>query len=142
MGGKGKNESLRSVLEKIVKPPHVVREYMNKVMDECTRAEYIVLAMRLPRANPDPPTPFNDKVLLEEKQGAEVVHVNGANGNSIVNVNGAGTGGMPLEGVLWTTPANEPVNVIVKRRPLPSKPMVSEEEQYRRFVESVAAEPE
>ncbi|KAI0995072.1 hypothetical protein K3495_g13109 [Podosphaera aphanis] len=36
-------------LQKAVKPPDEVRRWMNKVMDECQRAEYVLLAMRLPR---------------------------------------------------------------------------------------------
>lgn len=36
-------------LQKAVESPDEVRTWMNKVMDECQRAEYVLLAMRLPR---------------------------------------------------------------------------------------------
>ncbi|RKF56024.1 hypothetical protein GcM3_198001 [Golovinomyces cichoracearum] len=36
-------------IQKAVESPQEVRRWMNKVMDECQRAEYVLLAMRLPR---------------------------------------------------------------------------------------------
>jgi len=42
-------------LQKVVAPPDEVRRYMDDIMDNMTRAEYVLLAMRLPRdgdANP------------------------------------------------------------------------------------------
>jgi hypothetical protein len=36
-------------LQKIVAPPDEVRRYMDDIMDNMTRAEYVLLAMRLPR---------------------------------------------------------------------------------------------
>lgn len=36
-------------LQKVVAPPDEVRRYMDDIMDNMTRAEYVLLAMRLPR---------------------------------------------------------------------------------------------
>ncbi|PHH77364.1 hypothetical protein CDD80_692 [Ophiocordyceps camponoti-rufipedis] len=41
-------------LARVVAPPDEVRRYMDDVMDNMTRAEYVLLAMRLPRAELDP----------------------------------------------------------------------------------------
>ncbi|KAI6246207.1 hypothetical protein HI914_05850 [Erysiphe necator] len=40
---------LLDALQKAVETPDKVHEWMNKVMEECQRAEYVLLAMRLPR---------------------------------------------------------------------------------------------
>ncbi|RDA93273.1 hypothetical protein CP533_6477 [Ophiocordyceps camponoti-saundersi (nom. inval.)] len=40
-------------LARVVAPPDEVRRYMDDVMDNMTRAEYVLLAMRLPRADVD-----------------------------------------------------------------------------------------
>jgi hypothetical protein len=39
-------------LQKIVAPPDEVRRYMDDIMDNMTRAEYVLLAMQLPRDSP------------------------------------------------------------------------------------------
>lgn len=36
-------------LQKVVAPPDEVRRYMDDIMDSATRAEYVLLAMRLPK---------------------------------------------------------------------------------------------
>jgi hypothetical protein len=38
-------------LQKVVAPPDEVRRYMDDIMDNVTRAEYVLLAMRLPKDN-------------------------------------------------------------------------------------------
>ena len=39
-------------LHRVVAPQDEVRRYMDDVMDNMTRAEYVLLAMRLPRGEP------------------------------------------------------------------------------------------
>ena len=41
-------------LAKVVAPPEEVRKYMDDIMDNMTRAEYVLLAMRLPRETEQP----------------------------------------------------------------------------------------
>jgi len=42
-------------LQKVVAPPDEVRRYMDDIMDNMTRAEYVLLAMRLPKETEQPP---------------------------------------------------------------------------------------
>ncbi len=44
-------------LQKVVAAPEEVRRYMDDVMDSATRAEYVLLAMRLPREVDQPAAP-------------------------------------------------------------------------------------
>lgn len=46
-------------LRKAVESPENVRAWMNKVMEECQRAEYVLLAMRLPREISHSSSPIN-----------------------------------------------------------------------------------
>lgn len=60
-------------LQKVVAPPDEVRRYMDDIMDNMTRAEYVLLAMRLPRdteptpaakeVEPNKPIRMDDQVL-------------------------------------------------------------------------------
>ncbi|TVY67518.1 hypothetical protein LSUE1_G007092, partial [Lachnellula suecica] len=50
-------------LQKVVAPPDEVRRYMDDIMDNMTRAEYVLLAMRLPK-DIEPPS---EKESLAEK---------------------------------------------------------------------------
>ena len=78
-------------LAKVVAPPDEVRKYMDDIMDNMTRAEYVLLAMRLPRETDQPPE--------EEERVAQGFQ----NGNQ----------------VLWTTPANPAIlkQKMVKKPP-------------------------
>ncbi|KAL0934834.1 uncharacterized protein CTRU02_209425 [Colletotrichum truncatum] len=55
-------------LQRVVAPPDEVRRYMDDVMDNMTRAEYVLLAMRLPRGEREP-----DK----EQNGKEIAGISG-----------------------------------------------------------------
>ncbi|KAK2022339.1 hypothetical protein LX32DRAFT_200269 [Colletotrichum zoysiae] len=48
-------------LQRVVAPPDEVRRYMDDVMDNMTRAEYVLLAMRLPRGEREPDSEQNGK---------------------------------------------------------------------------------
>lgn len=66
-------------LQKVVAPQEEVRKYMDDIMDNMTRAEYVLLAMQLPREEERPQVP--EDVPMQ-------------NGYTAPN------------GVLWTTPAS------------------------------------
>lgn len=60
-------------LNKVVKPGEEVRRYMDEVMDGMTRAEYVLLAMRLPK-NPDAKATEDDGLTIRaEKVDNEVL---------------------------------------------------------------------
>ena len=48
-------------LQKVVAPPEEVRRYMDDIMDNTTRAEYVLLAMRLPRETRENGTPASER---------------------------------------------------------------------------------
>jgi len=106
-------------LARVVAPQDEVRRYMDDVMDNMTRAEYVLLAMRLPRKDKE------DKEPGTEKE---------ANGTAAP----AFTGELQIrytpqmQGVLWTArPTATPP-------PLkPPKKMVGEDDQYQKFIASV-----
>ena len=54
-------------LQKVVAPQEEVRRYMDEIMDKTTRAEYVLLAMRLPRDNEQAP-------VVEKVEEAEKAH--------------------------------------------------------------------
>jgi hypothetical protein len=93
-------------LQKIVAPQDEVRRYMDDIMDNMTRAEYVLLAMRLPK---EPEAAEAEK----EKAAAE----------------------RPIQmdnQVLWAT-TNPPPPPQVQ----PVKPVLSEQEQYQKFINTV-----
>ena len=55
-------------LARVVAPQDEVRRYMNDVMDNMTRAEYVLLAMRLPRADFDQET--GDVSVVEDSKAS------------------------------------------------------------------------
>jgi hypothetical protein len=96
-------------LQKVVAPREEVQRYMNDIMDKATRAEYVLLAMRLPRDG--------DQKETSEKEDEE----KNEQADSIVG---------------WaTTNPTPPALVKVK----PTKKIPSEEEQYQSFIGTVAA---
>lgn len=100
-------------LQKVVAPPDEVRRYMDDIMDNMTRAEYVLLAMRLPKDSDsekeDTPTSSSDQPESN------------ANNNS----------NLPL----WQT-TNAPPPPAVAKLP-PSKRLLTEEEKYQSFIASV-----
>lgn len=59
-------------LQKVVAPQDEVRRYMDEIMDKATRAEYVLLAMRLPRDTEQAPVVDKD----EEAEKAGQIDIN------------------------------------------------------------------
>lgn len=101
-------------LRKVVAPPDEVRRYMDDIMDNMTRAEYVLLAMRLPKDSE--PEKEDTPTTSSDQQESEV------NNNS----------NLPL----WqTTNAPQPPQVAMVSA---SKRLITEEEKYKAFVASVS----
>ncbi|APA07229.1 hypothetical protein SS1G_04038 [Sclerotinia sclerotiorum 1980 UF-70] len=100
-------------LQKVVASPDEVRRYMDDIMDNMTRAEYVLLAMRLPRDSESEKedTPTNSSGQLESD----------TNNNS----------NLPL----WQTTNAPPPPPVAKLSS--SKKLLTEEEKYQSFITSV-----
>ncbi|KAI1771255.1 hypothetical protein F4818DRAFT_217412 [Hypoxylon cercidicola] len=101
-------------LARIVAPEDDVRRYMDDVMDNMTRAEYVLLAMRLPKADKEDP---------------------GDEGKDGTNTPRADLTSDPQQpGVLWTgkasAAATPPQKTLARQ--------MSEDEQYQSFIGSVS----
>ena len=102
-------------LSKVVAPEDEVRRYMDDVMDNMTRAEYVLLAMRLPR---DEEEDHREEDGRSETPKAETQH-------------------QPSQpGVLWNTKPPSAAAGAAPRKPLPKAP--SEDEQYHNFIATVS----
>lgn len=97
-------------LQKIVAPPEEVRRYMDDVMDKATRAEYVLLAMRLPKETEQPPLPAEKE---EEAERADV---------------------MDYQITPWATTTSTPVAV---HKVKPVKKVLTEDEVYQNFIKTV-----
>lgn len=95
-------------LQKVVAPIEEVRRYMDDVMDHATRAEYVLLAMRLPKDKEQtPPVEVIDGVEKLDQVDHQITS--------------------------WTTTTSTPISKVVK----PPKKLISEEEQYQAFINTV-----
>ncbi|KAG6007564.1 hypothetical protein E4U54_008814 [Claviceps lovelessii] len=81
-------------LARVVAPQDEVRRYMDDVMDNMTRAEYVLLAMRLPRADFDP------------EEGVGAVEESKASSPSPKSEPETDQNSTPKPDVLWTTRRN------------------------------------
>ncbi|KAL3426862.1 hypothetical protein PVAG01_00371 [Phlyctema vagabunda] len=95
-------------LSKVVANPDEVRRYMDDIMDNTTRAEYVLLAMQLPR----------------DVEAGAVEETNEPTPTAESNLH---------TGVLWTASAN-PVTTKAKAM----KPLITEDERYKTFIASVS----
>jgi hypothetical protein len=95
-------------LQKVVAPPDEVRRYMDDIMDNMTRAEYVLLAMQLPKDSPD----SNQQVKEEDAEMKDQVDNNQ---------------------VLWATTNPTPLPVVKPVEKIPT-----EEEQYQSFISTVS----
>jgi hypothetical protein len=95
-------------LQKVVAPPDEVRRYMDDIMDNMTRAEYVLLAMQLPRDSSDATPPAKDEDREMKDQA----------GNNQV---------------LWATTNPTPLPVV---KPVEKTP--TEEETYQSFIATVS----
>ncbi|KAG0645500.1 hypothetical protein D0Z07_8737 [Hyphodiscus hymeniophilus] len=94
-------------LQKVVAPPDEVRRYMDDIMDNTTRAEYVLLAMQLPKDSPNSNRPPKDEdTEMKDQIGSNQV--------------------------LWPTTNPTAFQVV---RPV-DKPL-TEEEQYQNFIATV-----
>ncbi|KAH7327006.1 hypothetical protein BKA65DRAFT_61006 [Rhexocercosporidium sp. MPI-PUGE-AT-0058] len=96
-------------LQKIVAPPEEVRRYMDDIMDKATRAEYVLLAMRLPKDTEQPPAAEKE----EESEKADV---------------------MDYQITPWATTTSTPVPI---HKLKPAKKLPTEEEVYQSFIKNV-----
>lgn len=98
-------------LQKIVAPPDEVRRYMDDIMDNMTRAEYVLLAMRLPRDIEQAPPPPEKTDDVEKERP-----------NQLDNQ------------VLWATTNPRPAP-----KAKPAKRLLTEEEKYHSFINTVSS---
>lgn len=98
-------------LGKVVAPLEEVRNYMDDTMSKMKRAEYVMLAMRLPR---EVPLKEDEEAKAEDEEIKEKQKL--------------------LEGCLWGVSVED---VRCKKIKLPPK-AESEEERYQRFIKSVS----
>ncbi|KAG9241917.1 hypothetical protein BJ878DRAFT_518318 [Calycina marina] len=98
-------------LQKVVAHPEEVRRYMDDIMDNMTRAEYVLLAMRLPKET----EPETEKA--PEPEPVEQI-------------------GGP---VLWMTPSHPTPPPAPQFKP--AKKLLTEGEQYQNFITTVSEKP-
>jgi hypothetical protein len=115
-------------LARVVAPQDEVRRYMDDVMDHMTRAEYVLLAMRLPKASPD-----------GEKDGtaSEEPRTNGSTPkpDSAIEPKPAAK-----VGVLWTSKGNSETPPVERRVSKPARDAEQEAEaRYQRLINQVSA---
>jgi hypothetical protein len=137
-------------LARVVAPREEVLRYMDDVMSKMTRAEYVLLAMRLPRSEASTTGHEDDKDTGKEKEKDKEKEVNGASVRGVED-------GTPIEqqqqqqekpfqqpGVLWKTkPLPKP-----EMRDLPPRsktgtygklaPAMDEDAQYQGFIKSIS----
>lgn len=107
-------------LARVVAPQDEVRRYMDDVMDNMTRAEYVLLAMRLPR--------FPDVGEMDISLDEPKVKKSGSKDNKLVKAS--------QPSVLWTTKLSKSSKA-AESNDMPC-PEDENEAQYRRLIESVA----
>ncbi|RYC95118.1 hypothetical protein BFJ63_vAg2181 [Fusarium oxysporum f. sp. narcissi] len=115
-------------LARVVAPQDEVRRYMDDVMDHMTRAEYVLLAMRLPKASSD-----------GEKDGtaSEEPRTNGSTPkpDSAIEPKPAAK-----VGVLWTSKGNSETPPVEGRLSKPARYAEQEAEaRYQRLINQVSA---
>ncbi|TQS38537.1 hypothetical protein Golomagni_00955 [Golovinomyces magnicellulatus] len=96
-------------IQKAVESPEEVRRWMNKVMDECQRAEYVLLAMRLPRE-------IDHSLTIKEED------LSNKNGQINMQVN-------------WEVTRGHTTASKLK----PTKKTVTEDEHYQNFINTISA---
>ncbi|CAK7221244.1 hypothetical protein SBRCBS47491_004462 [Sporothrix bragantina] len=125
------SQKLLDYLAKVVAPVDEVTRYMDNIMNSMTRAEFVLLAMRLPRGksrsgggggangkglltNGDDDDDDADDSGIDDKMDVDKKRVTpGANGDASADADGDGGGDEhyvvgrpePLQGVLWATKA-------------------------------------
>ncbi|PTD01785.1 hypothetical protein FCULG_00010350 [Fusarium culmorum] len=115
-------------LARVVAPQDEVRRYMDDVMDNMTRAEYVLLAMRLPKASPDGE---KDGTALEEPS---------TNGSTPKPDTAIESKAAPKPGVLWTSKGSSETPPVEGRFSKPARDAEQEAEaKYQRLINQVSA---
>jgi hypothetical protein len=119
-------------LSRVVAPPEEVRRYMDDIMDKMTRAEYVLLAMRLPRGGT---ATKEDGAGPTDVKDAKDAHTNGAPSSKLSEVQVINAA--PQPSVLWTVKS---LKSDVKELPPKSKlyGKVDPDEQYQKFITGVS----
>lgn len=155
------SQKLLDYLAKVVAPVDEVTRYMDNIMSSMTRAEFVLLAMRLPRRGPAAGGVITaagaeeDEEAFAEDSGFEAMDVDskkasgGGGGDSdSADANGDGGGDehyvvgqpQPLQGVLWATKANKSTrsSAAASASAIPqlrsSRRVMDEDEQYQSFI--------
>lgn len=111
-------------LARVVAPLDEVRRYMDDVMTNMTRAEYVLLAMRLPK-----------KEAKEDKESSTEKDANGTqNGHGSEPPPPRNT--QPMPGLLWTAKAGAGISTPPLQQKAVKK-ILGEDEQYQSFIASV-----
>ncbi|PSS15329.1 hypothetical protein M430DRAFT_104042 [Amorphotheca resinae ATCC 22711] len=97
-------------LQKVVAPPDEVRRYMDDIMDNMTRAEYVLLAMRLPREV--------EQVSAAKEKEKEVEK------DKTIRMDNQ---------ILWTT-----TNPTPPVQMQPARKLLTEEEKYQTFISTIS----
>jgi hypothetical protein len=116
-------------LARVVAPQDEVRRYMDDVMDNMTRAEYILLAMRLPRHGED-----GDR----EGAGSHGIEEPKTNGSTPQPDTETGAASSNKPSVMWSTgtsTSSKGAHELLKSRQVEDQ----EQLQYQRLINSVAA---
>ncbi|ETS74848.1 hypothetical protein PFICI_13332 [Pestalotiopsis fici W106-1] len=103
-------------IARVVAPQDEVKRYMDDVMDNMTRAEYVLLAMRLPRPEKEDEAAGRSETPKMDKPQQTL------------------QAPQPHQGVLWTTKAAP--TKLVSQPPTPK--VLGEDEQYQNFIASVS----
>lgn len=137
-------------LSRVVAPKEEVQRYMNDVMDKMTRAEYVLLAMRLPRSDAlshegDPATANAPEAERKDKHKDADRDSKGAKDNGYRWVNHTTPGTTALAGTpptaLWTTKPRKPeIMELPPRSQTYGKGVdaMDEDDQYQTFIASVS----
>lgn len=128
-------------LARVVAPQDDVRRYMDDIMDKMTRAEYVLLAMRLPRGDPaakeDGVAPTDAKDAKDTKE----TQTNGAASSKLSEVQAVNAA--PQPSVMWTVKS---LKSDVRELPPKSKlygKVIDPDEQYQKFITGISRkEPE
>lgn len=113
---------------KVLAPQDEVKRYMEDIMDNMTRAEYVLLAMRLPKPGPKEPA-------KEDGQGSEKENrPEGVSKHATPEADGGGD--IYRKGLVWKK--DKTMKLLAKPAPLNGGKIVGEEESYQSFIASVS----
>jgi hypothetical protein len=112
-------------LARVVAPQDEVRRYMDDVMDNMTRAEYVLLAMRLPREDFDP------------EESVPAVEDSKASSPTPKSEPETDQNATPRPGVLWTTGSSN--KTVIASLPVKLQdPEQEAQSKYERLIRAVA----